>query len=135
MRMEDMQRTRRALGKFLGGCAALALCGACGPAFSQTDPALDVALAELKRQTAALVTAAPRVDTPAASDRIAAPPVIWRVPGAITQFSDCSGCPQMVVIPAGEFTMGAPATELSGATLHRVRIEAPFAVSKFEITF
>jgi formylglycine-generating enzyme required for sulfatase activity len=41
----------------------------------------------------------------------------------------------MIVIPAGEFTMGATAGELGGATQHRVTISAPFAVSKFEITF
>ena len=41
----------------------------------------------------------------------------------------------MVVVPAGEFTMGAPAAELGGEAQHRVRIEAPIAVSKFEITF
>ncbi len=41
----------------------------------------------------------------------------------------------MVVVPAGEFTMGAPPAELGGEVQHRVRIAAPFAVSKFEITF
>jgi formylglycine-generating enzyme required for sulfatase activity len=41
----------------------------------------------------------------------------------------------MVVIPAGEFTMGSPPSELGAETQHRVTIAAPFAVGKFEITF
>ena len=41
----------------------------------------------------------------------------------------------MVVIPAGEFTMGSPASQLQAEAQHRVTIAAPFAVSKFEITF
>jgi formylglycine-generating enzyme required for sulfatase activity len=57
--------------------------------------------------------------------------------GAVAEFKDCADCPQMVVIPAGEFTMGAPTSEQgAGAeTQHRVTIVTPFAVSKFEISF
>ena len=57
------------------------------------------------------------------------------VPGARTDFRDCAACPQMVVIPAGEFTMGSPPAEQQAEAQHRVTIAAPFAVSKFEITF
>jgi formylglycine-generating enzyme required for sulfatase activity len=31
------------------------------------------------------------------------------VPGKV--FRDCTGCPEMVVIAAGEFTMGSPESE------------------------
>jgi len=41
----------------------------------------------------------------------------------------------MVVIPAGEFTMGSPPAELGAEAQRRVIISTPFAVSKFEITF
>ena len=41
----------------------------------------------------------------------------------------------MVVIPAGEFTMGSPPAEQGAETQHRITIAAPFAVGKFEITF
>ena len=54
---------------------------------------------------------------------------------ARTEFKDCAGCPQMVVIPAGEFTMGSPASEQGAEAQHRVTIAAPFAIGKFEITF
>jgi len=54
-------------------------------------------------------------------------------------FKDCPGCPEMVVVPAGEFTMGSPASEESRqgheSPQHNVRIPKPFAVGKFEISF
>jgi formylglycine-generating enzyme required for sulfatase activity len=57
-------------------------------------------------------------------------------------FKECAqDCPVMVVVPAGSFTMGAPATESQavGYTLqipqHPVTIGKPFAVSKYELTF
>jgi formylglycine-generating enzyme required for sulfatase activity len=47
-------------------------------------------------------------------------------------------CPEMVMVPAGSFTMGSPSTE-NGHTAaeeqHKVTIKKPFAVSKFEVTF
>jgi formylglycine-generating enzyme required for sulfatase activity len=54
---------------------------------------------------------------------------------APTEFKDCSSCPQMVVVPPGSFTMGSPPSEQGAEAEHRVTIAAPFAVSKFEITF
>ncbi|WP_420463598.1 formylglycine-generating enzyme family protein [Candidatus Palauibacter sp.] len=54
-------------------------------------------------------------------------------------FSDCSGCPQMVVVPAGTFTMGSPASEEGRrddeGPQHSVTIGAPFAVGVYEVTF
>lgn len=53
-------------------------------------------------------------------------------------FRDCATCPEMVVLPAGLFSMGSPAAETG-----RGRDEGPqrevsvgmFAISKYEITF
>jgi formylglycine-generating enzyme required for sulfatase activity len=52
-------------------------------------------------------------------------------------FSDCSECPEMVVVPAGEFTMGSPPSEMyrGAESQHRVTISSPFALSKHEVTF
>ena len=49
---------------------------------------------------------------------------------------DCADCPEMIMIPAGSFTMGSPATEKfrGNETAHKVTIAA-FAASEFEITF
>ena len=52
-------------------------------------------------------------------------------------FRDCEQCPEMVVVPAGRFRMG----DLTGQgssdekPVHDVRITAPFAVGKYEVTF
>ena len=49
-------------------------------------------------------------------------------------FKDCPECPEMVVIPAGEFMMGS--TEYDNEKpVHKVTIAKPFAVGKFEVTF
>lgn len=48
-------------------------------------------------------------------------------------------CPQMIVVPAGSFMMGSPATEKDHLSTespqHLVTIAQPFAVSKYAITF
>ena len=54
-------------------------------------------------------------------------------------FRECAkDCPEMIVVPAGEFMMGWPATEmgyLNEKPQHKVTIPRPFAVSKFDVTF
>ena len=59
--------------------------------------------------------------------------------GPAGAFRDCPICPEMVVIPAGEFLMGAAADEGLGGAFerpqHRGIIRKPFAVGKFEVTF
>jgi formylglycine-generating enzyme required for sulfatase activity len=58
--------------------------------------------------------------------------------GKTEQFKDCPTCPEMVVIPAGTFTMGSPANEpqrSSDEVQVRVSIAAPFAVGKYAVTF
>lgn len=62
--------------------------------------------------------------------------VEW-APGRV--FRDCPNCPEMVVVPAGSFMMGSPSHEAgrdkSEGPRHRVTIEKPFAVGKYEVTF
>ena len=51
---------------------------------------------------------------------------------------DCQECPEMVVIPAGGFVMGSPEDEkqrlATEGPQHGVKIAAPFAVGKYEVT-
>jgi formylglycine-generating enzyme required for sulfatase activity len=54
-------------------------------------------------------------------------------------FKECNVCPEMVVVPAGNFMMGSPTSEKGRepreGPRHRVTIARPFAVGKFEVTF
>jgi formylglycine-generating enzyme required for sulfatase activity len=51
---------------------------------------------------------------------------------------ECENCPEMVVMPAGTFTMGSPPSETNRdndeGPLHLVTIGKPFAVGKFHVT-
>jgi formylglycine-generating enzyme required for sulfatase activity len=53
-------------------------------------------------------------------------------------FKECKHCPEMVVVPAGAFTMGSPKDEKGRDARedpqHQVTIARAFAVSRFEIT-
>jgi formylglycine-generating enzyme required for sulfatase activity len=49
-------------------------------------------------------------------------------------FRDCSGCPEMVVVPPGEFEMGSREAPYEGPP-HRVSIARPFAIARRETTF
>jgi formylglycine-generating enzyme required for sulfatase activity len=54
-------------------------------------------------------------------------------------FRECANCPEMVVVPAGSFTMGSPTSEPGHSAdetpQHTVTIARQFAVGRFEVTF
>jgi formylglycine-generating enzyme required for sulfatase activity len=54
-------------------------------------------------------------------------------------FKECGNCPEMIVVPAGSFTMGAPANEpgrgADEGPQHAVTFARQFAVGKFALTF
>ncbi len=54
-------------------------------------------------------------------------------------FRDCPHCPEMVVVPPGDFMMGSPSSEEDRSDdegpRHRVTIGSPFAVGVYEVTF
>ncbi len=60
-------------------------------------------------------------------------------PGSGQSFKDCADCPEMVVAPAGSFTMGSPETEPERGDgegpRHKVTIAKPFAVGLYAVTF
>lgn len=56
-----------------------------------------------------------------------------------TEFRDCPDCPMMVWIPQGSYMMGGPSGEMYSVDAerpqHRVSIDFPLAVGKYEVTF
>jgi formylglycine-generating enzyme required for sulfatase activity len=54
-------------------------------------------------------------------------------------FKECRSCPEMVVVPAGEFMMGWPENEKgysdNEGPQHKVMISRPLAIARFELTF
>ena len=64
----------------------------------------------------------------------APPPKLPRTYQAGEVFTDCASCPEMVVVPAGKFTMGSPATEAGRdddeGPQREVTLDQPFAVGK-----
>ena len=54
-------------------------------------------------------------------------------------FKECTNCPQMMVVPAGSFTMGSPASEPGRYSdewpQHTVTLVRQFAIGQFELTF
>jgi formylglycine-generating enzyme required for sulfatase activity len=72
-------------------------------------------------------------------------PALAVKPGSTQSFFDrltdgqpCPACPEMIVLPAGELTMGSPVAERGRSAeegpQHRVTISRPFAVGKFPVT-
>jgi formylglycine-generating enzyme required for sulfatase activity len=56
------------------------------------------------------------------------------------EFTECAnGCPTKIVVPAGSYMLGSPATEAERSAnegpQHRVSIAKPFAVGRTEVTF
>ena len=106
-------------------------------------------LEQLRRERAPAVAPAAATPSTPAQQQVAAaqlpspPPATSQrgYPVPVGQsFRDCPlVCPEMVVIPAGDFTMGSPTLDLHADAderpPRRVRVSAPLAVGKHEVTF
>ena len=95
---------------------------------------------------APVVPAPPRVESvpppvePAPVPVVPAPPPVepavadlnpaTLLPGA--RFRDCSGCPELVVVPAGTFRMGSTTGQADERPVHEVRLDA-FALGRYEV--
>ncbi len=55
------------------------------------------------------------------------------------RFRHCADCPEMVVVPAGEFVMGSPSDEPGHSEIeeprHRAAIRRPLAIGRTEVTY
>jgi formylglycine-generating enzyme required for sulfatase activity len=61
------------------------------------------------------------------------------LPGKVFRDIDAPWCPELVVIPPGEFIMGSPEDEAARTDVegpqHRVTFASPFALGKYPVTF
>ena len=77
--------------------------------------------------------------TPASTQAAAQPPMQEQTLKPKDVFKECANCPEMVVVPAGSFTMGSPTSEPERSPeegpQHMVTIARPFAVGRFGVTF
>jgi formylglycine-generating enzyme required for sulfatase activity len=55
-----------------------------------------------------------------------------RLPGEL--FRDCSDCPELVIVPSGEFEMGSTAKPLE-QPVHHVSVGKNFAIGRRDVTF
>jgi formylglycine-generating enzyme required for sulfatase activity len=57
----------------------------------------------------------------------------------LDQFRECELCPEMIVVPAGQFLMGAkdgePGSTPDERPQHKVDVTQPFSVGRFPVTF
>jgi len=113
-----------------------------GPSNAFYDTLAGQRIAELKRAQIAVVAPPPPVDVPSCDGLLVAvgtgkKPCIK--PGSGQFFKDCPECPEMVIAPAGSFTMGSPKTEPEHRNneepQHKVTFAKPFAVGRFAVTF
>jgi formylglycine-generating enzyme required for sulfatase activity len=94
--------------------------------------AAEAAAAEKARQAAAKATAAAAAAE--AARQAAHAKVAGTAPSTVKTFRDCDGCPEMIALAPGSFTMGSKGGDASEHPAHKVTIAYPFAISRFEVT-
>jgi formylglycine-generating enzyme required for sulfatase activity len=88
-------------------------------------------------QTKLALAASPKLQVPSTTQPAVGVYPSDQQPG--DTFRDCPDCPEMVVVPAGSFTMGSPANTKSSAgdrgPSNKVTIPRAFAIGKYEVTY
>lgn len=77
----------------------------------------------------------PKPAPPVVTKPVPAPvqtPVVAHPTGSV---NDCDSCPEMVVLKPGSFIMGDDHGDRSERPAHRVTIEKPYAIGRYEVTF
>lgn len=104
----------------------------------------DFCFADCSRPAPPVPTAALRVETASTGRDLGAEAAAVEARGTampaadFETFKDCDDCPEMVVLPAGSFSMGSPETEPRRSDDEGPQREvalARFAIGKFEVTF
>jgi formylglycine-generating enzyme required for sulfatase activity len=109
------------------------------PAKPKEVPATAPAQAPASRPPPVKAATAPAASAPApatapasTAPAKAAPPAAPAAAGA--EIKDCAACPTLLSLPGGVFTMGNNASDPSEKPAHRVSIEAPFAIGRYEVS-
>lgn len=90
------------------------------------------AAADKARQVAAEAAAAAAAAE--AARQAAHAKVAGTTPSTADTFKDCDGCPEMIALPPGSFTMGSKGGDTSEHPAHTVTIAYAFAISRFEVS-
>jgi formylglycine-generating enzyme required for sulfatase activity len=85
--------------------------------------------ARKEAEKAAAEAAAAEAERKAAAAKVAGTQV-----STVKTFRDCDTCPEMIELPPGTFTMGSKRGDVSEQPAHTVKIDYPFAISRFEVT-
>ncbi len=99
---------------------------------AERKAAAEAAAAEKARREAEQAAAAAAAAE--AARRAAEAKVAGTKPSAVETFRDCDACPEMIALPAGSFTMGSRKGDISEQPAHKVSIDYPFAIGRFEVT-
>ena len=139
------------------GCVVLSLCGLIAPETAVTQALFNDVATENQLNAQPAPVASSVAPSPATSDGSVVPspeplsapmpaaaplpavvletvpvvPVVTLPPGLVLQ--DCADCPQVVVLPSGDFIMGSNEGHDDEQPRHRVSIKS-FAIGKFEVT-
>ncbi|HJV54017.1 MAG TPA: formylglycine-generating enzyme family protein [Noviherbaspirillum sp.] len=104
----------------------------------KAEPRPEPKKAETPKPAAPAVKAAPEKHRPAAKTAPEAAPAAPERPSppvaGISEARDCTACPELVVLPAGSFTMGSNSSDPSEKPAHHVTLAHPFAIGKNEVT-
>jgi formylglycine-generating enzyme required for sulfatase activity len=125
----DIERLMRSMDRLLEGKTV------------ETGPAETTSSGDTERITAsqAPVATAPSSVQPSPTDDVPLSPERERALKPKDGFKECATCPEMVVVPAGSFTMGSPESEQSRSSdespQHVVTFARQFAVGRFALTF
>ncbi len=121
---------------FLSAEVITALAAEGPPALARVEEARRARDAAQAALAAARPAAPPAGASPQARPAVGVFPQTPATPGS--RFQDCADCPEMVVIPAGTFTMGSPASETGRGSdegpQRSVTLAAPLAVGRFHVT-